>query len=101
MLKPQANENLLTKTPHAETQAPKPPSRRGIACFTPSGSLNPKAYQKLMTHSSAVFSDAKPGCYDGTRQRAMRRLRTPTTLLSSSMAEHPAVNRRVVGSNPT
>jgi hypothetical protein len=23
------------------------------------------------------------------------------TLLSSSMAEHPAVNRRVVGSNPT
>src|SRR5579863_3203035 len=25
----------------------------------------------------------------------------PTTLLSSSMAEHPAVNRRVVGSSPT
>jgi hypothetical protein len=24
-----------------------------------------------------------------------------TTLLSSSMAEHPAVNRRVVGSSPT
>jgi hypothetical protein len=24
-----------------------------------------------------------------------------TALLSSSMAEHPAVNRRVVGSNPT
>jgi hypothetical protein len=31
-------------------------------------------------------------------ERASRRT---TTLLSSSMAEHPAVNRRVVGSNPT
>jgi hypothetical protein len=27
--------------------------------------------------------------------------RPDATLLSSSMAEHPAVNRRVVGSSPT
>ena len=33
------------------------------------------------------------------RGRALRA--RPKTLLSSSMAEHPAVNRRVVGSSPT
>jgi hypothetical protein len=36
-------------------------------CFMASGNLNPKAYQKVMTHSSVVFSEAKPGCYDGMR----------------------------------
>jgi Putative Ig domain len=40
-------------------------------------------------------------CYDKyVRLKIVARARS-TTLLSSSMAEHPAVNRRVVGSNPT
>ena len=49
--------------------------------------------------ASSVFT-ASAGCYDeqdeGTRLPAR-----PHLLLSSSMAEHPAVNRRVVGSSPT
>ena len=27
----------------------------------------PKSVSEVMTHSSVVFSEAKPGCYDGTR----------------------------------
>ncbi len=80
------------------------PERRGqleIVCFVASGSLDPKAYQKAMTQSSAQFSDANPRCYDGIRKRRCALRAHPTPLLSSSMAEHPAVNRRVVGSSPT
>jgi hypothetical protein len=48
-----------------------------------------------------MFSDRKVECYDKyVRLKIVARARS-TTLLSSSMAEHPAVNRRVVGSNPT
>ena len=48
-----------------------------------------------------MFSDRKAECYDKyVRLKIVARARS-TTLLSSSMAEHPAVNRRVVGSNPT
>ena len=45
------------------------------------------------------FDEAQHPPYTGCTQRL-----TPeagATLLSSSMAEHPAVNRRVVGSSPT
>ena len=45
-----------------------------------------------------VFS-ALPGWYYTSAECLTRRF--PATLLSSSMAEHPAVNRRVVGSSPT
>src|SRR5450755_209720 len=48
-----------------------------------------------------MFSDRKVECYDKyVRLKIVARARS-TTLLSSSMAEHPAVNRRVVGSSPT
>src|ERR1700730_17595994 len=47
------------------------------------------------------FSGSRAGCYhDGDHQGRAPNAR-PTTLLSSSMAEHSAVNRRVVGSSPT
>jgi hypothetical protein len=44
---------------------------------------------------SMRFSVSRPQCY-----YVLDRPRI-ATLLSSSMAEHPAVNRRVVGSSPT
>jgi hypothetical protein len=44
-----------------------------------------------------------PECFDMMTMFASGALffKGATTLLSSSMAEHPAVNRRVVGSSPT
>ena len=38
---------------------------------------------------------------DNTLRATAREDRSAPTLLDSSTAEHPAVNRRVVGSNPT
>ena len=39
--------------------------------------------------------------HDRYNERTIQRASSAQTLLSSSMAEHPAVNRRVVGSSPT
>src|SRR5436309_8757717 len=53
-------------------------------------------YQYSALRAGSVFR-LKPECYDKKDCGG----HAITTLLSSSMAEHPAVNRRVVGSNPT
>jgi hypothetical protein len=47
--------------------------------------------------SPTVAAESDRVLYSKFRQFAV----FPPTFLSSSMAEHPAVNRRVVGSNPT
>ena len=48
-------------------------------------------------------TEVKPFSADGTWLVTARESRSPPdpTFLSSSMAEHSAVNRRVVGSSPT
>ena len=48
-------------------------------------------------------TEVKPQHADGTWLATARESRTPpdSTSLSSSMAEHSAVSRRVVGSSPT
>ena len=54
--------------------------------------------------SGHVHAAAPIGRYCATNGRfasiEVRLLRRPPTFLSSSMVEHPAVNRRVAGSNP-
>jgi hypothetical protein len=47
------------------------------------------------------FSEPKSRWYDFQVALLTCALQVGATLLSSSMAEHPAVNRRVVGSSPT
>ena len=61
--------------------------------------LAPLSLPKTKTNTG-VFT-RPPRCYDECSKNHALRARFSKTLLSSSMAEHPAVNRRVVGSNPT
>ena len=62
--------------------------------------LFPSRTQKLSPSASMVLGWRRPGRVDRCRIPIGKANAFPI-FLSSSMAEHPAVNRRVVGSSPT
>ena len=69
---------------------------------------NPEPLPVVMTERSHLFpyrtqklSSPVPKVLGWTRPGRIGRCRFPLLFLSSSMAEHPAVNRVVVGSSPT
>src|ERR1017187_8372235 len=75
-----------------------PPSCRGGRLefpFCNSGSQSGKTLRKVDFSGAGCFDATLSLCYLGSGQFNAK------TLLSSSMAEHSAVNRRVVGSSPT
>ena len=62
--------------------------------------LFPSRTQKLSPSAPKVLGWKRPGRI-GRRRIPIAAGQTAATFLSSSMAEHSAVNRRVVGSSPT
>ena len=69
-----------------------------------SASSHPSERNESVTHLLDEYAGFSPFSANDMMEPASERCAAPsacTTLLSSSMAEHPAVNRRVVGSSPT
>src|SRR6202035_1194912 len=78
---------------------PRPPAMRTPSVLVGGESISKLAPNVRVTNQETSTSADDIMVLDNKKARPPGA--PPKTLLSSSMAEHPAVNRRVVGSSPT